>query len=360
MFSLILNHVLFYIYISNAQVSYINPVGDCNCPDPGAIYDVNTQMYYVGTTGSNGNNHFPLRESSDAAKWNQIGYIFNQTNTPNWAVSNGNFWAPEIHKINDKQYNVYFVAQDNKHNNILSVGVATSTKPYGPFKDPIGKPLVPGDTQTNIGNIDPNFFRDPATQKLYVIYKYNGNAKGQPTPIYMAELNDNGTQVIGNRIQLITDDKSWECYNNHCLIEAPWLIYNNITNYYYLFYSATGYGSPYYNIGVARSKTLDQTMKFQKFSGPILHTKWGSPYITDVNDTWAGPGHCSVLKYNNDDNRWIMIYHSWKSDAVNKGNRYMMLDPIQWINDWPRIFSDSPSQDTSSIPSAVQCGMILH
>ena len=169
----------------------------------------------------------------------------------------------------------------------------------------------------------------------------------------MAELNDNGTEIIGDPVTLITDDQKWECYNNHCLVEAPWMIYNNLTKYYYLFYSSTGYGSAYYNIGVARARTLDD--KFIKFQGPILHTRWGSPYIVGENNKWSGPGHCSVLRYNDDDNRWIIIYHSWESDKIGNGPRYMMLDPIQWIDDWPRIISDSPSQNVSVIPSDQQC-----
>ena len=118
--------------------SYINPVGDCNCPDPGAIfYD---GMYYVGTTGSDSNGHFPLRQSNNAINWTQIGYIFTKDNTPSWSLTTGNFWAVEIHQINDNQFNAYFVAQDTTNNNILSIGVATSSKPYGPFKDTINKP----------------------------------------------------------------------------------------------------------------------------------------------------------------------------------------------------------------------------
>ena len=166
----------------------------------------------------------------------------------------------------------------------------------------------------------------------------------------MNELTPNGTAIIGDlvkdRTQLIISDQVWEMTrdNVYC-IEGPWMIYNKDNGFYYLFYSGSMYNTDTYNIGVARSKNI--LGPYVKHYGPILHTRWGSPYIDGVNPVFAGPGHCSVIK--NDDNEYLMIYHSWKYNNINNGYRYLMLDKIIWIDHWPQISSNTPSQNVTSI-----------
>lgn len=109
-------------------------------------------------------------------------------------------------------YNVYFVGRNAA--GVLSVGVGTSASPTGPFKD-IGAPLF---TQPAMGNIDPTFFHNDATGRNYLIWKRDGNAVGQATPIFLAELDTTGTRILTNPLQLITNDEPWE----GVLVEAPW------------------------------------------------------------------------------------------------------------------------------------------
>eukprot|EP01083_Nonionella_stella_P028262 77834_1 len=258
---------------------YTNPVADCNCPDPGALYY--NGFYYAVTTGDGSKdtcaphtNCFPIRRSEDAMNWTVISYVFPNDTQPIWTLGNGFFWAPEIHQINDNTFNVYFVAQDTENNNLLSIGVVTSSTPYGPFEDPLHKPLITANPTTRIGYIDPHYFRDPLTDISYLLYKYDGNdaTPAEPTPIYMQKLSDNGHYVVDdNVIELITNDRQWECHDNSCLVEAPWMIYNAVTKYYYLFYSATRFDSAFYSVGVARSRTVDAG--FVKFDGTVY--SWG-------------------------------------------------------------------------------------
>eukprot|EP01084_Bolivina_argentea_P095523 171721_1 len=330
-------HLALVCYSVSAQ-TYTNPVQD-NCADPGAIY---VDKYYVACTGGG----MAIYSSFDMVSWKADGEIFPNGQVPKW--SNMNYWAPEIHQINTTTFNVYFTSNDKTNGNLLSIGVATASAPHGPYKDPLGSALVKGDSSTGIGYIDPNFFHDPITKQNYVLFKYDGNSKGVATPIYIQQVDAAGIHLIGSKKQLITDDQKWEHTNNGngigC-IEAPWLIYNSNTLYYYLFYSGSMYNGNTYNIGVARSKWL-MNGTFVKFNGPILHTRFGSPYIMDVNQAFNGPGHCSVLTQKNDHTNYVMLYASWKASG---GNRNLMLDQIQWVDDWPRIFTDTPSQDKTTL-----------
>lgn len=49
--------------------------------------------------------------SKDMVNWQLAAYVFpsNSSTRPVWAVSD--FWAPEIHKISENQFNVYFAAR---------------------------------------------------------------------------------------------------------------------------------------------------------------------------------------------------------------------------------------------------------
>ena len=71
------------------------------------------------------------------------------------------------------------------------------------------------------GEIDPSFFIDPDTHEQYVLFKQDGNSCGHPTPIFLAKLSANGTNLAGPPVTLITNDpKSWE----GPLTEAPWMV----------------------------------------------------------------------------------------------------------------------------------------
>ena len=100
-------------------------------------------------------------------------------------------------------------------------------------------------------------------------YLLDGNAIGQPTPIWIQLLDATGTVLLGSRTMLITDtlrmrsnrrteydaidvmpSLAWE----NGITEAPWMVKHN--NTYSLFYSASGYASPDYCISVAQATDI--------------------------------------------------------------------------------------------------------
>jgi arabinan endo-1,5-alpha-L-arabinosidase len=241
-------------------------------------------------------------------------------------------WAPEIHIVGGR-YVAYFAGRTAA--GVLSVGVAVSAGSItGPYIDPLGAPLV---HNTSMGNIDPTFFADAATGRNYLIWKVDGNAVGQPTPIMQAELNADGTALTSSWAQiLVNEPSSWE----GVLVEAPWMVQQG--GQYYLFYSANIFGL--YAIGVARAPAA---------TGPFV--KLGAPIIANATapvPPFVGPGHCSVLETL--DGGWAMLYHVWpyNGTAVNFNMpRYMSLDAVEWgSNGWPSIAGRAPSSQPEPVP----------
>ena len=143
---------------------------------------------------------------------------------------------------------------------------------------------------------------------------------------------------------MTNDPLSWE----HALVEGPWVVKHN--NTFFLFYSANGFASPRYAIGVARSLSLLGDYSKNTAANPILHTNFSS---VDPHSL-QGPGHCSVIHappY--DDHSWVIIYHAWHYDHIGGGNpRVDAVDPVVWGSDnWPYIAHGGvPSFKPSSLP----------
>lgn len=181
----------------------------------------------------------------------------------------------------------------------------------------------------------------------YLIWKVDGNAHGNPTPILAAELSNSGTKVIGQPVELITNDKPWEGK----LVEGPWVV--KYQAMYYLFYSAGGgYTSVHYSVWVGRSEKL--LGPYQKNSSSILHTA-----TVETNKSWEGPGHCSVLPvHGSTHGSYAIVYHAWPHGKVGPPHyRVMMTDALEWRNNsqgtWPEVNggTDVPSEGMVPVPS---------
>lgn len=285
---------------------YENPVIPVDCPDPGVMRDGGT--YVLTCTGGDAGGTYVIRTSTDLVSWKTAGHVFPSGKGPTWAT--GSFWAPEIHRVGS-HYVAYFSAKHTSGR--LAVGAATSSVATGPFTD-LGQPLVLDGT---MGMIDAHAFVD-AQGKPNLVWKEDGNAVGKPTPIYGQPLSADGTKLTGARATLLTNDLGWE----GDLVEGPFVVQHG--GEYFLFYSANGYATSKYAVGVARSPSP---------LGP--YTKHGAPILVSAGD-WAGPGHGSVVPAPSGGDAFV--YHAWKAGQVGGGpGRLVLLDAIVWEGGWPRI-----------------------
>ena len=121
--------------------------------------------YYIYPTSDKPNwqtTDFSTWSSKDLVHWKNEGIILDVAHDLGWA--NIKAWAPTATEHHGKFY-FYFVAGDQ-------IGVATSAKPTGPFKDALGKPLIER-KQFKTYPIDPFVFTDTDGQP----YLYFGNGR---------------------------------------------------------------------------------------------------------------------------------------------------------------------------------------
>lgn len=303
--------------------TYTNPVCSADCPDP-AILRVG-RSYFLFSTSGNASDIYPIRHSRDLVNWEHVGHVFPRGNRPEWARSD--FWAPEVHRVG-RRYVAYYTARDATQR--LCVGVAHAPSPLGPWTDS-GAPLVRED---RVGMIDAHYFHDRhRSDRRFLYWKEDGNdlRPQAKTPIWAQELSRDGMRLVGERREVLTNDREWE----GLLIEGPWMVRRG--KYYYLFYSGNAYWTEHYAVGVARART--PLGPFTKMDQTLLRR----------DEHWLGPGHGSVVRAH--DGADYYVYHAWQRGRVGGQHpRMMLIDRIHWENGWPRINDGSPSVVSSPIP----------
>ena len=225
--------------------------------DPSIIEGEDGSYYIFGS-------HLAVAKTEDLMNWTYVnqGVKNNNTVIPNvlkemkeafeWSQSN-TFWAPDVIKLNDGSYKLYYC--NCKGDSPLScLGTAVSDSVEGPYsnegimlksgmsaseKDEDGN-LYQATTDPNV--IDPVVFYDKEG-KLWMIYgSYSGGifVKEMDAESGMPLESGYGEKLLGG---------------NHLRIEAPYVIYNEETGYYYMFLSFGGLDSDGgYNIRVCRSE----------------------------------------------------------------------------------------------------------
>ena len=148
-----------------------------------------------------------LYTSTDMVNWTDHGTVATTKTFP-WREEQNGAWAMQVVERNGKFY-MYCTVQ--------GIGVLVSDSPYGPFKDPIGQPLV---WQKGIGDdIDPTVFIDDDGQA----YMYWGNPN-----LYYVKLNENMISYSGGIVK-IGKLKTYQ--------EGPWFYKRN--GHYYLAFAST-------------------------------------------------------------------------------------------------------------------------
>ena len=300
--------LIFGCEIDSAQVEFeiVNPVLPGDRPDPTVIQIGDT--YWASATSNEWAPLFPIFKSDDLQDWELVTYVF-PDGAPGWAVNN--FWAPELSYDEDQdRVYVYYTARDRESNR-LSTAVASADSPEGPFTD--HGPLV----AQELGSIDGYEARD-LDGTLYFMWKEDGNSQGQPTPMWAQEINEERTELIGEKYEMFRNDQPWE--DN--LVEGISIFREG--DYFYALYSARSCCDVNCNYvtGIARSETL--VGPWEKYEG--------NPILKD-NDDWRCPGHGSVVRK---DGEIFYLYHAYSREGGVYVGREAVLERIIWGEDgWP-------------------------
>ena len=171
-----------------------NPIIQTNYTADPAPMVYNDKVYLYTTHDEDNSTWFTMNDwrlytTSDMVNWTDHGAVLSYTDF-SWAK--GDAWAPQCIERGGKFY--MYVPVISRINNRGAIGVAVADSPYGPFYDPLGKPLV----QSEWGDIDPTVFIDDDGQA----YMYWGNPN-----LYYVKLNEDMISYSGDivRVPLTAD-----------------------------------------------------------------------------------------------------------------------------------------------------------
>ena len=315
-------------------------------------------LYYI--YGS----HMQAAKSEDLVNWKMFSRLDKCNLQPDYAVEfkealsfaeTGTFWAPDVIRLSDGRYYMYYCCCEGSKP-LSALGLAVSDSPEGPFEN-VQILLRSGDggyDATQYPNaIDPCVFFDK-DDRLWMVYgSYSGG-------IFLLELDPetglirDGQEPYGRHL----------LGGNHSCIEAPYMIYNPETDYYYLFLSYGGLGvNDGYNIRVCRSRNVegpDEDARGHSMEDCRCKpwTFWNNDDIAPYGVKLMGgyqfwpegaavrsPGHNSVI-YDAGEDRWVLIHHT---RFAATGDRYIVQTRQMWFNDygWPVV---APVRLTVEVP----------
>lgn len=203
-----------------------------------------------------------LYTSTDMVNWTDHGVVASLKSF-DWVKRDNGAWAEQVVERNGKFY-MYCPIHGN------GIGVLVSDSPYGPFKDPLGKPLVW--QKEHWDDIDPTVFINEDGQA----YMYWGNPN-----CYYVKLNEDMISYSGDIVKLKETPEHYQ--------EGPWFYKRN--GHYYLAFASTCCPE---GIGYAMSDSPTGPWKTKGYiMRPTERTRGNHPGIMD----YKGKSYVFGLNY---------------------------------------------------------------
>ncbi|MFT4033490.1 MAG: glycoside hydrolase family 43 protein [Siphonobacter sp.] len=278
-----------------AQKTSGNPVLPGWYADPeGVIFG---KTYWIYPTYSAPYNQQILMDafsSKDLITWQKHSRIID-TSAVKWAKRA--MWAPAILEKKGKYY-LFFGANDIQNNQeIGGIGVAVASKPEGPFKDYLSKPLV-DKIHEGAQPIDQFVFKD-RNGEYYLIYGGWGHCN-------IAHLKDDFTGFIPYE-----DGSTFKEITPKNYVEGPIMFIRK--GKYYFMWSEGGWTGPNYAVAYAIADSPFGPFERQ---GKILQQD---------PDVATGAGHHSVIQIPDTD-EWYIIYHRRPLGETDANHRVTCIE----------------------------------
>lgn len=207
-------------------------------------------------------------------------------------------WAPAVMHANGKYY-LFFSANDVHEGEVGGIGVATASRPEGPYKDALGKPLI-NEIVNGAQPIDQFVFRDDDGQ-YYMYYGGWGHcnvAKMSPDLMSIVPFAD------GSKFREVTPEN---------YVEGPFMLKRK--GKYYFMWSEGGWGGPDYCVAYA---IADSPFGPFRRVGKILQQ---DPAVA------TGAGHHSVIQVPGKDEYYI-VYHRRPLTETGRDCRETCIDRL--------------------------------
>ncbi|MGN9840282.1 family 43 glycosylhydrolase [Nonomuraea sp. H19] len=240
---------------------------------------------------------FKAFSSADLVHWQDHGVILDLGPGVSWADNSA--WAPAIAEKDGKYY-FYFSGGLAAGNTAKHLGVAVSDSPTGPFRDALGKPLVPAGTYAG-QMIDPAVFQDDDGRH----YLYWGNGNSYQVPL--------------NADMVSFDAAKVKTYKPAGYNEGSFVVKRDGT--YYFMWSENDTRSEDYQVAYATGETP---------LGPW--TKRGVILRKDLSLGIKGTGHHSVVRVPGTDD-WYIAYHRFAIPGGDGTHRETTIDRLEFGDD---------------------------
>jgi len=252
------------------------------------------------------NNFFTMNEwrcysSTDMVNWTDRGAPLNYKS---FAWSGGKAWAAQVVERDGKFY--WYVTAGLTGSNQPAIGVAVADHPLGPYKDPIGKPLI----KNSWDDIDPTAFVDSDGQA----YLYWGNPK-----LYYVKLNKDMASYTGGIQTIPMTTASFAPRPGDAVAgrptsyeEAPWF-YKRGGQYYMVY--ATG--------------PLPEKIAYSTSPGPLGPWTYRGQ-IMSADGTNSFTNHPAIVDFKG---RSYFVYHTGKLPGGGGFNRSVAVESFSYNAD---------------------------
>jgi arabinan endo-1,5-alpha-L-arabinosidase len=348
------NHQRFGTY-TNPLTLNSNEYGTAvTCADPALIKERKhgSDTWYLYCTGDelnpkDGKGHLITQyRSYDLINWLYIGDAFTQT--PAWVGgATSSYWAPAVKYFNN-QYYLYYVAPNSQLGG-SAIGVGTSASPAGPWIDS-GAPVVAPENNPYNGApgravIDPDVVEDDSGQRYISYGSYDGG-------ISIRKLSADGLTSDQTSETQIAVDNYYEGGN-----------FWKHNGYYYFFASSTNCcNGPLtgYSVHVGRAKSPLGPFLDRAGVPMTAFAPGGDLAIAANGNRWIGVGGNVVFA--DDAGQDYMLYHAidvnapYFEGAPGYTRRPALIDPIDWVDDWPVVRGGYFASDEKQPAPAAQPG----
>ena len=287
------------VCLAQRQAECNNPVFTGWYADPeGAVFE---GRYWVFPTFSDlyeKQTHFDAFSSKNLKTWKKHERVLTADDVK-WAKKA--MWAPAVLE-KDGTYYLFFSANDVHEGEVGGIGVATSSRPQGPYKDALGRPLIQ-QIVNGAQPIDQFVFRDDDGQ-YYMYYGGWGHCN-------MVRLADDLLSLVpfddGDMYKEVTPEN---------YVEGPFMMKRG--GKYYFMWSEGGWGGPDYCVAYAISDS-----PFGPFEriGKILQQ---DPEVA------TGAGHHSVIKDRKKDDVYYIVYHRRPLGDTGRDHRVTCIDRLEF------------------------------
>lgn len=273
-----------------------NPIFKGWYADPeGAVLDGQYWVFPTYSADFDDQTFMDAFSSPDLVTWTKHPRVLDKKDV-SWARRA--MWAPAVMHANGKYY-FFFSANDVHEGEVGGIGVATASRPEGPYKDALGKPLI-NEIVNGAQPIDQFVFRDDDGQ-YYMYYGGWGHcnvAKMSPDLMSIVPFAD------GSKFREVTPEN---------YVEGPFMLKRK--GKYYFMWSEGGWGGPDYCVAYA---IADSPFGPFRRVGKILQQ---DPAVA------TGAGHHSVIQVPGKDEYYI-VYHRRPLTETGRDCRETCIDRL--------------------------------